>query len=168
MTEWVLLYLVGDRQYMMSTGPFDISPRDTVEVRFAILWARGSDHLDSVTALKKQTAIIRSIDASLYEPTEVTPEVLPAAPSHVLGFDQNFPNPFSESTTIRYSLPKTMQVRLAVYDPLGREVELLVEATQEAGIYAVDFVSRDLPAGLYLARIELDHLRFVKRMMLVR
>ena len=71
----------------------------------------------------------------------------------MLGFDQNFPNPFFQSTTLRYGLPQAMQVRLAVYDILGRQVELLVDAQQDAGVY--------------LARIELDHLRFTHRMILM-
>ncbi|MFK7846752.1 MAG: T9SS type A sorting domain-containing protein, partial [Rhodothermales bacterium] len=80
----------------------------------------------------------------------------------------NFPNPFTESTTFRYSLPQTMQVRLAVYDMLGREVQVLVEQQQDAGIYTINFEAGTLPSGIYLARIELDHLRFTKRMVLAR
>ena len=81
---------------------------------------------------------------------------------------QNYPNPFSQSTTIRYSLPQSMHVRLAVYDVLGREVSLLANGQQTAGIYTLNFNASHLNPGLYFARIELDHLRFTKRMVLIR
>ena len=144
-----------------------LAPRDTVTIRFAILWARGEDHLDSVTVLKKDARAIRSISESLYQPTLISSSVPDAAPNY-LRFDQNYPNPFSESTTIRYSLPQSMRVRLAVFDALGREVSLLVNQQQPAGDYAINFEAGNLPVGIYLARIELDHLRFTKQMVLMR
>ena len=61
-----------------------------------------------------------------------------------------------------------MRVRLAVFDALGREVSLLVNQQQPAGDYTINFEAGNLPAGIYLARIELDHLRFTKQMVLMR
>ena len=117
------------------------------------------------TKLKRDVARVRSAQSAIFSnpPSLPSPEK-PQSPNFALGFDQNFPNPFTESTTLRYSLPQFMRVRLALYDVLGREVEILVDAQQNAGVYTVEFDSGELPAGLYLARIELDHLRFTKRM----
>ena len=149
----------GGRYFLVSTGPFDIAPNDTATVNFAIIWSRGEDRLDSVRLLKSHTQAVRSSADLLYTPARIEADPIPPI-QYVLGFDQNFPNPFSQSTTLRYSLPQPMQVRLAVYDMLGREVALLVDAQQEAGIYTAVFDARDLPAGVYLARIELDFLQF--------
>jgi hypothetical protein len=88
-------------------------------------------------------------------------------PQPVLGFAQAYPNPFSANTTIRYRLPQTMHVRLAVYDVLGREVALLVDEPQEGGTYEVPFEGADLPPGVYLYRIAMDHLRFTRTMTLL-
>ncbi|MEM8488315.1 MAG: T9SS type A sorting domain-containing protein [Bacteroidota bacterium] len=159
-----------DRKLISTTGPFVMRPGDTTTVRFAIIWSRGEDHLDSIRVLRKDTRAVRSTAEELYSALtrdDFTIEQPPPA-NHVLGFDQNFPNPFSQSTTFRYSLPQPMQVRLAVYDMLGREVALLVDAQQEAGIYTTEFDAGNLPAGVYLARIELDFLQFTKRMVLLR
>ena len=82
--------------------------------------------------------------------------------------EQNHPNPFSETTTIRYSVPHPMHIRLRVYDVLGREVATLVDERQGSGIYEVPFEANNLPGGVYFYRITLDHLRFTRRMAIVR
>jgi len=61
-----------------------------------------------------------------------------------------------------------MQVRLAVYDMLRREVAVLVEERETAGWQTVAFDGRGLPAGVYVARLQLDHLRFTKRLGVTR
>ena len=159
----------GDRRLLTSTGSFDIAPGDTANIRFAIVWAQGEDHLDSVRLLKSYTAGVRSSAEQLYAYNDLTDEIAtPFEQAPLLGFGQNFPNPFTQSTTISYDLPKPMQVRLAVYDMLGREINVLVNTHQQAGNYAIDFDADNLPAGVYLARIGLDHLQFTQRMILMR
>ncbi|MEM8486874.1 MAG: T9SS type A sorting domain-containing protein [Bacteroidota bacterium] len=158
----------GARRFSISSGPYNLAPTDTVLFRFAIVWSRGTDHLDSVTQLKQEVQEIRDFATSFYTPQSIEQNIPEPIESPLLGFDQNFPNPFSQSTTLRYSLPQTMQVRLAVYDLLGREVAVLVNAQQEAGIYTAQFDAGSLPAGIYLARIELDFLRFTQRMVLIK
>ena len=93
--------------------------------------------------------------------------VPPPKPPAVLGFAQNYPNPFRETTTIRYSLPRSMRVRLAVFDVLGREVAVLVDKRQDGGVYAVDFDARGLAPGVYVARFEIDAFGFTKTMMVM-
>ncbi len=153
----------------MSTGPFTMQPGEAQEILFAIVWARGTDYLDSVRELKWGTARLHEFADEILVPdlTFGVPDP-PPAPAYVLGFAQNFPNPFSSATTIRYSLPQAMDVRLTVFDVLGREVATLVEARQEAGVYEVPFTASGLPAGVYLYRIEMDHLSATRRMVLMR
>ncbi|CAN0499061.1 unnamed protein product, partial [Laminaria digitata] len=158
----------ADRRVITTTGPFTIISRDTLNIRFAIVWSRGKNHLDSVTELKKDVATIHQAAEAYFAPTRVIESPTEMLPRFILGFDANFPNPFAQSTNFRYSLPQPMQVRLAVFDMLGREVAMLVDQQQEAGIYTVNFEAGTLPSGIYLARIELDHLRFTKRMVLAR
>ena len=166
-TEGYIPIPPSDRRSLTSSGPFNITSNDTLHVRFAIVWSRGSNNLDSVTELKKDVAKLHISPETFYSFRPIAPPT-EIPPSYVLGFNQNFPNPFSESTSLSYSLPKSMRVRLAVHDILGREVELLVDQQQDAGIYNLEFEAGNLPAGIYLARIELDHLRFTKRMVLMR
>ncbi|MBX2820281.1 MAG: T9SS type A sorting domain-containing protein [Rhodothermaceae bacterium] len=151
---------------IMSSGPFTLAPGESTEFLIALVWAQGINHLDSVRKIKNIVANLQTAPAryltSGYQPGKLEPP--PPEPSFVLGFDQNFPNPFINRTTLRYSLPKTMQVRLTVYDLLGREISVLTEGSQEAGIYTTEFNGTNLPAGIYFARLELDHLQFTKVM----
>ena len=66
----------------------------------------------------------------------------------------NYPNPFNPSTTIGYTLAQAEQVRIGVYDVLGREVKRLVNGEQSAGRHEVVFEAGTLPSGTYFYRIE--------------
>ena len=159
----------GDRDFSVASGPFTVLQQDTVVLDVAIVWSRGSDNIDSIRQLRKDVSTIRNSVDVLYAPVAVeVPARNDGIGGAVLGFDQNFPNPFTGTTSIRYSLPKSMRVRLAVYDILGREVEVLVENEQNEGIYTVTFHGNNRPPGIYYARLELDHLQFTNRMVLVR
>jgi hypothetical protein len=66
---------------------------------------------------------------------------------------QNYPNPFNPSTTIGYQTPEAGDVRLIVYDLLGREVARLVDGPQPAGFYPVTFNASHLSSGVYFYRL---------------
>lgn len=66
----------------------------------------------------------------------------------------NYPNPFNPTTTIRFALPQAEQVRLTVYDVLGREVAVLVDQPMVSGEHTVVFDAARLPGGTYLYRLE--------------
>jgi hypothetical protein len=81
---------------------------------------------------------------------------------------QNYPNPFNPSTTIRYEIPKSGFVKLAVYDALGRELEMLVNEKQSAGTYEVNFNAFQIPSGIYFYKLTTDNFNDVKRMVLLK
>ncbi len=67
---------------------------------------------------------------------------------------QNYPNPFNPGTTIRYELPTLSEVRLSVYDVLGREVSVLVNERRNAGSHEVRFDASQLSSGVYFYRMQ--------------
>jgi hypothetical protein len=74
------------------------------------------------------------------------------------GLQQNEPNPFRESTAIRYSLAGGGAVRLEIFDVRGREVRTLVDADLSEGPHTTvwrgkDGQGRQLPAGIYFCRL---------------
>ncbi len=70
--------------------------------------------------------------------------------------EQNYPNPFNPQTTIEFRLDRPQAVRLAVYDVLGREVAVLAEGAQPAGVFRVTFDATGLSSGLYLYRLQTE------------
>ncbi|MFT4606244.1 MAG: hypothetical protein ACI9W4_002994 [Rhodothermales bacterium] len=64
-----------------------------------------------------------------------------------------FPNPFNPSTTLGFALPTGSDVRLVVFDMLGREVERLADGYWAAGEHEVRFDASHLPTGLYMYRL---------------
>ena len=65
----------------------------------------------------------------------------------------NYPNPFASSTTVGYELPQASEVKLEVFDVLGRRVATLVEGAMPAGSHEVRFDASRLPAGIYVYRL---------------
>ncbi len=80
----------------------------------------------------------------------------------------NYPNPFNPETTIRYALPESDHVRLAVYDLAGREVAVLVDGAQPAGEHVARFDGRDLPSGSYAYRLRVGEEVETRTMTLVK
>lgn len=82
--------------------------------------------------------------------------------------DQNYPNPFNPLTTIVYALPKSTNVRLTVFDVLGREVRTLVNERKQPGRYETTFNATNLASGVYLYRLQAGGFVDTKKLMLVR
>jgi hypothetical protein len=81
---------------------------------------------------------------------------------------QNYPNPFNSSTVIEFDLPVRVDVKLVVYDILGREVERILDGEMEAGRYKIIFDSSNLSSGIYFYRLSAGSFIDLKKMVLVR
>ena len=79
----------------------------------------------------------------------------------------NYPNPFSNRTLIRYGLPIASTVQLDVYDLLGRHVRTLVRSQQESGWHEIVFDGTSLPAGMYLYRLQTESFSQTQSMILI-
>ncbi len=64
------------------------------------------------------------------------------------------PNPFAAGTVVQFDLPEAAHVRVLVFDTLGRQVAVLADEQREAGTHGVSFEGANLPAGVYLYRVE--------------
>jgi hypothetical protein len=67
---------------------------------------------------------------------------------------QNYPNPFNPTTSIRFQVPEAADVRLAVYDRLGREVAVIVDGRMDAGRHETSFDATGLASGVYLYKLQ--------------
>jgi len=81
---------------------------------------------------------------------------------------QNYPNPFNPKTNIKFSLPETSQVKIIVYNIIGKQVAELVNGNMEAGSYNIDFDGNRLSSGMYFYKIEAKNYTEIKKMMLLK
>ncbi|MEM1096418.1 MAG: T9SS type A sorting domain-containing protein [Bacteroidota bacterium] len=166
----------ADRRFLLSSGPIDFAPGDTTEAVLAIVWAQDANRLASVVKLRRAAAAARGATDALMQYGFCTPPAEPPEPEqpdpNALGFyilRQNYPEPFSQQTIIRYEVIDTVPVTLTVYDLLGRRVRTLVDGMQSAGVYDVVFEAGDLPTGLYFYRLEAaGYVSITRRMTLQR
>ena len=82
--------------------------------------------------------------------------------------EQNYPNPFNPSTTISYTIPEDGFVKLAIYNMLGEEVATIVNTTQKAGKYDINFNASKLSSGVYVYRLESANFTAAKKLMLMK
>lgn len=80
---------------------------------------------------------------------------------------QNYPNPFKSSTTISYSLADNSQVKIEIYDILGKAVSTLVEGVQDAGSYSINFSKGKLSSGVYIYKIKAGNFVAIKKMIVL-
>ncbi|MCP4583726.1 MAG: T9SS type A sorting domain-containing protein [candidate division Zixibacteria bacterium] len=74
-----------------------------------------------------------------------------------------YPNPFNASTTIYYSLTRLSNVRLEIYDILGRQIESVLDEYRPAGNYQVRWNSERISSGIYFCRLDVDdHSEYIK------
>jgi len=90
-----------------------------------------------------------------------------------LHLERGYPNPFTRSTTIRYSLPVRAHVRLGVYSVAGREVAVLRDTEQGQGSHEVKWDAfgssgRDLVAGVYFLHLDAGGETRTSKVMLMR
>ena len=101
------------------------------------------------------TPVFTSIDNESSLPTETS-------------LRANYPNPFNPSTVIAYQLALSGNVKLSVFDVLGREVAVLVNGVMPAGSHTVTFDASNLTSGMYLYRLDSGGMVFTRKMMLVK
>ncbi len=81
---------------------------------------------------------------------------------------QNYPNPFNPTTTINYSIVKESNVRLDIYDILGRHVQTLVNGSQATGKYSVELNAGNLSSGIYFYTLRAGEFTMTKKMLLMK
>ena len=86
---------------------------------------------------------------------------------------QNYPNPFNPTTKFKFSLPKFSEVKIVVYDIMGREVKTLINEKLETGKYEVDWngtngLGNTVSSGIYFYRIVAGDFVESKKMIMLK
>jgi hypothetical protein len=177
---WADFYLNGDLVDCGSTRDcIDLSGIDFghCDMVLGIGWVNDSCMSISgcdwtVDSVDYTSAFFYSMDACVEACDFVSIEAINHLPQTFHLYD-NIPNPFNPNTIIHYDLQKNVHVQIMIYDVLGREVRLLVNHLENAGLKSVVWdatnnFGQPVSAGMYLYRISAGNFHSVKKMILLK
>lgn len=146
-------------------GSVSITAQDAVALEsgasFDVYYALavGDDELAMLANISAAEDKYQSLFASVQDPVSGANE---------LNLRKNYPNPFNQSTTIKYQLPTSGFVSLKIYDLLGNEAATLVNSKQSAGLHTLDFNAKDLSSGAYYYTLRFNNQVKTNKMFLVK
>jgi hypothetical protein len=108
-----------------------------------------------------------ALDQMGYLTGSATPNEESAAAA-TFGFRSVYPNPTAETMTVAFELENAEAATVTVYDVLGREVVVLAEGPQPAGVTTVSLEASRLPAGIYFVRLATDSATATQKVVVVR
>ena len=153
---------VNDMMMVLAAGPFDIDAGDSSTVRFALVaGASPQEVFANAVSIRQRNNLPTTVDDPIGQ--------LPG--SFVL--NQNYPNPFNPSTTISFTLQRAGQIKLELFDCLGRLVNVLLDGRLEAGRHAVVWdatigVRAQAASGVYFYRLTANGQSQSRKMLLLK
>jgi len=121
--------------------------------------------LNSVTELK----LLSDIAQNLYNSGFVIGiEPISSTTPNSFRLHQNYPNPFNPKTKIKMEIAKLGDVKLVVYDILGREVAKLINEKLKPGTYELEFDGSNYASGVYFYQLLTNNYSETRRMLLIK
>jgi uncharacterized protein (TIGR02145 family) len=152
-------------------------PDDNARFAYGQIWTSGEVGEDGIRYLARfdrngiRRQIVPKTNGSyircVADATATSNESINETPSTVT-LAQNYPNPFNPSTVISYSLADAGNVKITVYDLVGRELSVLVNESKAAGTYQVSFDASALSSGIYMYRLQSEGQTLTRMMTLMK
>ncbi len=159
----------GNHRIIPTAPVFSLQPGESRTFDIALLFAQGTDNLDSITELRAASDLVQAAydDGSLFDsrlPVANEDSIQPRT-NHI---GTVYPNPFRSQATVPFEVAAPGRVRLSVVDVLGREVAVLAEGEVAAGSHRAVLDGSRLASGVYLVVLEADGQRQSTRALLLR
>ncbi len=134
-----------------NTGPFELYTKEH--------WLLQKDFIMNTYFPNRTNAFLSELQtANLYPYRELitsAEEIFYNPDKSWLG--QNYPNPFSETTTIAYQIGEDNMVSLLLYNALGKEIGVLMKEFKPKGKYSLEINALNLSPGIYYYRLILGN-----------
>jgi hypothetical protein len=139
------------------------------KVDLLVLEVKGAD----LSSLKIKQAILVDREACILPVKILAGEEREALRPESFSLSQNYPNPFNPQTQIKYALPYDCDVKVSIYNILGRRVRVLVDEHQSAGYRSVHWDGKDeqgddVASGIYFYKIQAGDFQKTKKMVLLK
>ncbi|MEI6851629.1 MAG: S8 family serine peptidase [Bacteroidota bacterium] len=145
----------NDVSQMLSSGPYTLSPYDSIVLAFAIM---AGDHLNDL-----QNSVAQAIQG--YYQTGIEDYYTPSQGNTVLF--QNEPNPFSNNTSISFYLDKELNVELTYSSINGNTKEIIFSGKLGIGMHSFD-ISKNLSPGVYIYSLTTEKFSLKKKMCVIK
>ncbi len=192
-TSWTNIDSFFIRAYFRALSRIDITPDTTVSLVLydslqfnaigldsfdnffpaELVWSCTGGEIDS-TGLYRATEtgsfdiLVSNTDSSVWAKAEVivlpVGTINPTKPKNDLILYQNYPNPFGDKTTIKFTLNKSGNTSLTIYDFMGNKRKTLTNRLYPEGTYEVDIKEKSLTPGQYFYVLKQGNKRVVKKM----
>lgn len=157
-------------------GLKDATSIEKVQVQWpsGIVWESDEVGIDQlVTITEPEEDVVLPVDQSQGEEVILSEVNRNGALPTSYQLYQNHPNPFNPVTTIKYDIPESGRVRIAIYDIKGQEVAVLFDGVRSAGYYEASWDGRDrtgnqMPSGLYVSQLISEKIVQTRKMVLMR
>jgi subtilisin family serine protease len=141
--------LAGDLAQIISVGPFDLISGGSVKIAFALM---ASDSLTGLKAAALQAGVTYNTSVGVDDELQT---ILPTT----MALEQNHPNPFNSSTSIKFTLSTKSHLKLEIINILGRKVKTLIDAEFPAGQHTIEWDATDdagqpVSSGVYFYRLK--------------
>lgn len=162
------IYLdVGDKDELQSSYfmlPFS-EALNTVGIAHSFELFDGMHYANLYTRLSKSLTFLS--ESMKQSPTAVEDGVL----SELIpkkGLVKNFPNPFYQSTTIKYAIQEGGLVSLKIYNLHGQELETILQKDQSAGKYEVIWHPENLQEGIYVVELRINNISVTEKLICLK
>ena len=115
-----------------------------------------NDYLSKIQELKDQIAELNAMGTD--------EAMLP----QTIALHEPYPNPFNSRMTVGYDLNKQMEMKLAIFDVLGKQVAIIENGVQPAGRYNLTWDAKDVTSGVYFVKLQTPDRNFTRKVTLVK
>ena len=161
----------SDSDLLTATAELELSLLEEGENEITLVFASDLDGTTGgyeITDLEVTLAQCASGRSGQAKQTAAKEAALAGRVPETFALEQNYPNPFSRRTSIRFALPEATHVQIAVYDLLGRRVATPVDEQRGAGKHTVRWNAEQAAPGMYVYRIEAGDFSDTRKMVLVK
>ncbi len=140
-------------------------------VNWNIINAGTDQNINGFSFLNENVGFIVGTNLSILKTTSggvVEVKMISSIVPQKYSLNQNYPNPFNPITKIKFEIPKLSNVKLTVFDILGKEIKTLINKNLKPGVYESDWDGSNFPSGIYFYSLKTSDFIETKRMILLK
>jgi hypothetical protein len=142
----------SERFFVAAGGPFNLPAGESVDLLIAVLYARGTDNIDSVRKLRRVHDITARLSVDGFV---LSGEQMPIESTFPLEWSHVFPSPGTLGQKLEYSLSAESHISIEVYNTLGQRIATPTKSIMPAGLHSLSLDSETWAAGVYFVTIRL-------------